>query len=164
MEVLAPLINLLVFMTVLSMTAERITNILKLRNDKLRMKQNDENAEREREYAITWRGMLIGIILSILVKANFFEVMTHLDDPWSTLGWVQMRDYYWVVSPVLTSVGAILLALAGCIITGVGLGFGNKFWHDFLGIVYETRDKYRKLKRGELVPPPPDTAQDIGSA
>ncbi len=164
MEALAPLINLLVFMTVLSMTSERITNILKLRNDKLRMKRNDEQAEREREYAITWRGMLIGIILASLVKANFFEVMTHLEDPWSTLGWVQMRDYYWSTSPALVSVGAFLLALAGCILTGIGLGFGNKFWHDFLGIVYETRDKYRKLKERELPQSTNGPLQDGGNS
>ena len=47
-----PFVNLLILLTVLSVTAERITNLLKLRNTKLR-KRNSRLAESpDRDYAI----------------------------------------------------------------------------------------------------------------
>ena len=98
------------------------------------------------------RGLIIWKILSFLrlhsaLYANFFEVMTHLDNPWSTLGWVKIQDNYWTRSQALQNLGAFLTALVGSCFTGLGLGFGNKFWHDILGIVYEMRDKRRELNK-----------------
>ena len=147
METFQPLINILVLLTILSFAAERGANVLKLWNEDLRNKQKKYADERHREYAMSGRSVLTGIFLALIIKANFFEIITHLDDPWKTIGWVRIFEYNWTLSPALTTWGAFITAIVGSIITGVALGFGNKFWHDILGLVYEVRDKARELKK-----------------
>lgn len=144
MEQLQPIINLLAVLAVLSITAERITNLLKLRHQNLRERKKDDAGERGREYSITWRSALVGIVLAVLVKADFFEILIHLDNPWQTLGWVQVQDYHWYRAPATAGLGTFLYALGGCIVTGLGLGFGSKFWHDLLGSVFEMRRSLRE--------------------
>ena len=150
MESLEPLINLIVLLTVMSVAAERATNLLKLRHNDLRMRKSSKEEERAREYRISVRSFLVGLILAVLVKADFFEIMLHLDSPWRTLGWVQVHGYTWFRSAATSELGTIIYALAGCVITGAMLGFGSKFWHDILGSVYELRGMARnRRERGE---------------
>ena len=130
---------------------ERLSTIglnrrIKLKRNELRKRTKNIDKERQREYSITLYGFIIGIIISILVKANFFEILTHLDDPWQTLGWVQMQQNQLTMASAANSIGTTLYALFGCILTGVGLGFGSKFWHDILGAVYEVRSVVRNFK------------------
>ena len=138
-ETFQPLINLLVLLTALSVAAERISNLVKLQNSQLRTTKKSEAAEKRRELAIAGRTLWVGIVLAILVKANFFEILTHLDNPWGTLGWVQIQGYQWLRTPATKSLGTFLFALAGSAITGIALGFGSKFWHDILSVIYEVR-------------------------
>ena len=146
MESLEPLINLIVLLTVMSIAAERATNLLKLRHSDLRMRKSSKEEERAREYRISVRSFLVGLILAVLVKADFFEIMLHLDSPWKTLGWVQVHGYTWLRSPATSQLGTIIYALAGCVITGAMLGFGSKFWHDVLDAVYDMRGVVRKYR------------------
>ena len=143
MQAFEPLINLLVVLTVLSIVAERITNLLKLRHPDLKARQLTAAGERKREYEISLRSIAVGILVALAVKANFFELTAHLDAPWETFGWVQVDNYRWTRSPATADMGSALYALAGCVLTGVALGFGNKFWHDVLGSVYELRSMAR---------------------
>ncbi len=151
MDSFEPIINLLLVLTVLSITAERLTNLLKLQDDRLNERKPDKKAERTREYRISLRTMAIGVLLTILVKANFFEIMSNLQDPWSTLGWVRLEDYRWIRSPATVELSAFLYTLGGCFVTGLGLGFGSKFWHDLLGTVYEMRSLARNKKDKQLL-------------
>ena len=139
MPTFQPLINLLVLLTVLSVAAERISNVVKFRNPALRDHEVDRAKERQREGSIQSRALLIGIAVAIIAKADLFSILTHLDDPWSTLGWVRVTGTQWFQSPATQSVGAALYALAGSALTGLALGFGSKFWHDILSTVYELR-------------------------
>ena len=54
----------------------------------------------------------------------------------------------WVWSPALQTVGSALYALGGCVLTGFALGFGSKFWHDLLGMVFELRKRAKQAKSG----------------
>ncbi len=139
MESLEPVINLLVVLTVLSVAAERITNALKLRHSELRTPTQTPEGEKKREEQITYRGLTVGILLAIFVKANIFEILGHLDTPWETLGWVQVSGSQWFRDPSTANWGAFLYALGGSAITGIALGFGSKFWHDILDTVFELR-------------------------
>jgi hypothetical protein len=134
-----PLINLLVLLTILSVVAERVANVIKFRTPTLRDREVDREKEREREGSIQSRAILIGVAVAVLAKADLFSILTHLDDPWSTLGWVRVTGAQWYQSPALQSTGAVLYALAGSALTGLALGFGSKFWHDVLSTVYELR-------------------------
>ena len=146
MQSLEPLINLLILMTVLSVAAERVTNLLKLRDERLRLPGENEAKEREREESISTRAALIGVFVAVLVKADLFAIITHLDDPWQTLGWVQMHEHQWVRTVATANLGAFLYTLAGCVLTGAALGFGSKFWHDVLGVVFEVRGMAKRQR------------------
>lgn len=132
METLAPLINLLVLMSVLSIASERLANAIKLRDPELREKKNRTLEEKERERRIAHRALAASILLAVLVKADFFAILAHLEAPWDTLGWAR---------PV--SVSAFLYTIFGTLLTGFSLGFGSKFWHDVLDLVHGVRDAIR---------------------
>jgi len=130
-------------------TAERISNILKFRKEPLRDRKKDPKEERKREGEIQFQTAVIGIGIAVLTKADLFAFLTHLDDPWSTIGWVRVIGTQWFQSPALQSTGATLYTLGGCILTGLALGFGSKFWHDILSTVFELRNIARN--RGSAV-------------
>jgi len=148
MDTVQPYVNLLVLLTVLSLIAERATNVLKLRNEKLRTKSEDKGDEKVREEGITRINIAMGIIVAVLVKANLFEIMSNLGAPWETLGWVKITHVQWVRADALSSLGTALYALGGSMVTGIGLGFGSKFWHDILDIVFQLRDLTSRLRQG----------------
>jgi len=139
MDPFEPIINLVILLSVLSLSAERLTNVFKMRSADLRIRTNDKSLEQEREQKIQIRSMLIGIGFAILVKADLFSILTHLDDPWTTIGWVRVSGSQWVQSVALQNLGAALYAVAGCVITGIAMGFGSKFWHEILEGVFELR-------------------------
>jgi hypothetical protein len=145
-----PLINVLVVLTVLSVAAERVTNMLKLRHEDLRDHKSTESDEREREYRITGRNMLVGVALAILVKADIFAILANLANPWDTLGWLQSHGESWTRAAALGSFGTFIYSIGGSVITGFALGFGSKFWHDLLGIAYELRDMARQSNKAAL--------------
>lgn len=142
-----PIINLLVMLTVLSVIAERVSNILKFRKPELRNRSTDPDKEREREGQIHLQTVYTGIVIAILAKADLFSILGHLDDPWSTLGWVRVVGSQWHQSPAIQSWGTFLYTLGGSMLTGLALGFGSKFWHDILSTVFEIRNIVRDRRR-----------------
>ena len=151
MSSLEPLINLLIVLTVLSVAAERVTNLLKLRNKDLRVEhKHDEGEEKDREHRIAIRSIIVGVAVAIIAKANLFEILNSLDAPWQTLGWMELADSKWSAAAVLGSTTTTLYAVLGSVVTGVALGFGSKFWHEMLDGVLELKgvakglnEKYR---------------------
>ena len=146
MEAFTPLINLLVLLSVLSVAAERATNVLKLRRPQLRDQQDDPKAEKERELAITQTSLLVSIIVALIVKANLFEILTHLEAPWETLGWVTLEGSQWVRSMAAASASSILYSLGGSALTGIAMGFGSKFWHDMLDVVFNAQENLKRRR------------------
>lgn len=148
MDAFEPIINLLVLLTALSVAAERLTNFFKLRNPNLRERPKDgPDAARDaaaRDYAITGRTLVAGIVIALVVKANFFEILAHLEDPWTTLGWVAVDGGNWVRAAASSNLGTALYAVFGSVLTGIALGFGSRFWHDVL----ETMTAIKEAKRG----------------
>jgi hypothetical protein len=147
MEPFSPLINLLTLLTVLSIAAERATNVFKLRRPDLRSARKTEDDEKDRERQITQACVIVSIVLALLVKADFFEILVHLDAPWETLGWVRLQGAEWVRSPAASGLSQFLYALGGSAVTGVALGFGSKFWHDMLDIVLNARENLKRLRQ-----------------
>jgi hypothetical protein len=117
MDAFQPLINLLVLLSALSLAAERVTNVVKLRYE------------------------------SIRDKADFFEILGNLQAPWDTLGWAHMQAGELVRRSALTNLRQGLYALVGSVFTGLALGFGSKFWHDMLDIVFNSREWLTKGAR-----------------
>jgi type IV secretory pathway VirB2 component (pilin) len=132
MAALEPLINLLVLLTALSVAAERLANALKLGDADLRQKKASPQEEKARERRIALRALAASLALALLMKADFFEILSHLEAPWDTLGWARPEGDQWTVSLLLQSIN-------GTIVTGISLAFGSKFWHDVLDLVYGVR-------------------------
>jgi hypothetical protein len=149
------------------MIAERITNVLKMRNDDLRIRKLSESDERVRELRIQTRSLTVCIFVAVLLKADIFTIIAHLEEPWRTLGWVRVTGAQWFQTPSLGGVDTAIYSIVGCVFTGFALGFGSKFWHDILGSVYEMRDKVRRGRFQSLdnseqpaITPPPEGSND----
>ncbi len=141
MTAFEPLINLLVLLSALSVAAERLANAFKLGNPQVRgsLRKASRAAEKERERRINLAVLRVSLLLAFLVKADFFAILSQLEAPWETLGWVRPAADGWLESPALASWPRFLYATAGTMLTGAALGFGSKFWHDVLDIVYRAR-------------------------
>ena len=133
MQSFEPLINLLVLLSALSIAAERLTNVWKLRFHTWHL--TPATSEKEWERHVGQQALLVSVLLAIAVKADFFAILSHLEAPWETLGWA--------AGPSPSSPWALASAIAGSVLTGVSLGFGSKFWHDVLDIVYGARTRIR---------------------
>jgi hypothetical protein len=132
MAVFEPLINLLLLFSALSVASERLANAMKLSDTDLREKKGSPQQEKVRERRIGLRALAASVALALLMKADFFAILSHLDAPWDTLGWVRPAEDQWTVS-------RLLQALDGSIVTGISLAFGSKFWHDVLDLVHGVR-------------------------
>ncbi|HSR40864.1 MAG TPA: hypothetical protein VLL48_01800 [Longimicrobiales bacterium] len=141
MEPFTPLINLLVVLSALSVAAERATNVFKLNRPRLATKGATRDEEKERERSITQASIAVSIGLALVMKGDFFALLVGLGTPWETLGWARMEGGMLVRADELSSAGAATLAVVGSVVTGFALGFGSKFWHDLLDIVFETRER-----------------------
>ena len=148
MEALEPIINLLIFLTALSVAAERLTNVIKLRNPDLKDEKATKLTGKEREEQITNRGVLTGVALALVLKADLIGALNRLDAPWETLGWVRIHGSAWVWAPEATGVVTVFFAVLGCAITGTALGFGSKFWHEVLDAVLELRNMAKLRNQG----------------
>jgi hypothetical protein len=135
MDAFGPIVNVLLVLSVLSVAAERVTNLVKLRRDK----DWCGLEARDRELRITFTNVLAGVTLAAVMKADLFGMLSQPSAPWSTLGWTQWNGQTWVRHAAASSVGGVTYALLGSAITGIALGFGSKFWHDVLGIVVELK-------------------------
>jgi hypothetical protein len=132
MEALEPIINLLIFLTALSVAAERLTNVIKLRNPDLKDEKATKLTGKEREERITNRGVLTGVALALVLKADLIGALNRLDAPWETLGWVRIHGSAWVWAPEATGVVTAFFAVLGCAITaprwGSGPSSGTRSW------------------------------------
>jgi hypothetical protein len=132
MATFEPLINLLVLLSALSVAAERLANAIKLGHTDLREKKGNPQEEKARERRIAVRALTASMALAVFMKADFFEILSHLEAPWDTLGWVRPAGDKWTLS-------LFLQALSGTMVTGISLAFGSKFWHDVLDRVHGLR-------------------------
>jgi hypothetical protein len=147
METFAPLINLITLLAGLSLVAERVTNAVKLHRKELREKAT-KGKEKEREKRITAHALFLSFAVALVVNANFFEILTHLEAPWETLGWAQLQAGQLVQTSSALGVGKVAYTTAGCMLTGFAMGFGSTFWHDLLGVVLDTRNKLKQMAGG----------------
>ncbi len=152
MDAFEPVINLLIVLTVLSFAAEKVTQLIKMKwiNPKavclISKGEDPKNTETDRVFTVTKVSAYMGILVALSVKADFFEMIANLEDPWSTFGWVKVQTGEWMRSYASQSVLTAIYAAFGCVITGAALSFGSKFWHDVLKIVFELRNRKKKLE------------------
>ena len=71
MNAFEPVINLLVLMSVLSIAAERLANVVKLRTSSLIARKLTAHEEKERERLIGLRVLTTSILVAVVLKADF---------------------------------------------------------------------------------------------
>ena len=114
METLIISVSLTLFM--LSLITEKIANFIKLNVPSLAEKAGDEKGEKIRERKIQLLTGVIGIAVALTCNADFFVLITENSK----------------IEPLtlLTFKGVV-----GCIITGLFLSQGSKFFHDLMNTV-----------------------------
>jgi hypothetical protein len=103
-------------------------------------KKNINKAAQETE--ITMLSMLLGLVIAFFFNANLLEMVKV--GSFQELGW--HGDFPFDFSSFRFTGGthhAILPVLCGFMLTGFFLGFGSKFFHDFLDFLMEVKNNRR---------------------
>ncbi|TRX37304.1 trypsin-like peptidase domain-containing protein [Flavobacterium sp. ZT3R18] len=99
------------------------------------VKTEDPAFEKEREQRILALNISLSIFIAFLIHANLFTILK--EDPTTSLGW---QKFEW---------SNIHLELIGCIIGGLLMSLGSKFWHDTLDMLFYAKDLKSKLSDKE---------------
>jgi len=126
-KVIQPTIVLLI----LSLITEKIANFWKLQYESLASKKELETDEKLREKNIQLITIVVGIIVSLISKANLFNFFK---DNFN-LFWTE-EDFK----------GLTLFSnIVGSIVSGLFLSLGSKFFHDLLDMLLQVKNLKRKL-------------------
>ncbi|KRB56364.1 hypothetical protein [Flavobacterium sp. Root186] len=106
-------------------------------------KSDDPVLEKKREEKILALNISLSILIAFLINANLFTLLK--GDPTNSLGWQNFELHYkdeidWSL---------IFLELIGCIVGGLLMSLGSKFWHDTLDMLYYTKNLKDKLVEKE---------------
>ena len=121
-------IKITLVLLILSLIVEKINGFVKLYFPSLYGKTFNEEEEKLREKKIQRNSIIIGVIVAVLSNANFFKLLRGED------------MLYWSDDPE----GVTIKAVLGCLISGVFLSQGSKFFHDLL----DTLLYAKKMKKG----------------
>ncbi|MBK8954086.1 MAG: hypothetical protein IPM34_00830 [Saprospiraceae bacterium] len=122
------LISIVVTLFMLSLITEKVSNFIKLNIPSLSLKiPEDTDWEKKREKKIQLLSGIIGILVALLCNADFFQLI-------KTQG---------AMIPLNSITDFSFKSILGCLITGLFLSQGSKFFHDLL----DTLLYYKNVKR-----------------
>jgi hypothetical protein len=126
-KIIQPTIVLLI----LSLITEKIANFWKLQYESLAKKKDLETDEKLREKNIQLITIVVGIIISLISKANLFNFF---------------KDNFSLFWTVEDFKGLTLFSnIVGSIVSGLFLSLGSKFFHDLLDLLLQVKNLKRKL-------------------
>jgi hypothetical protein len=107
------------------------------------IKTDDPAFEKEREQRILALNISLSILIALLIHANLFTLLKY--DPTTCLGWQDFKlnnkdKFDWSI---------LFLELIGCMIGGLLMSLGSKFWHDTLDMLFYAKDLKAKLSDKE---------------
>lgn len=134
---------------ILSLISERITNFVKLQFRKTEKdskqaekeikitaaEEKKENKKKERKTLNI--ALLCGMLTALIVKANLFALL-------NSNNFADQFIWGWDWIDV-ASIGTIIYTVVGCLLTGIFLSFGSKFWHDVLDLLFQAKALSKKL-------------------
>lgn len=146
-------ISIAIMLFLLSMISERIVTWFKLqfgqrghfligfstKEEDLTTRTDDPDMETTRERRILGLNLVISILIALASHADLFAIMT-ADAPFSTLGWSAAS-----AQESLTTLWLFLEMIFGCILVGMFISLGSKFWHDTLDMLLAVKNIKQKL-------------------
>lgn len=111
----------------------------------------DSAYEDKRYYRILKINIICGILTAIFLHADLFTILNNLKHPENAITWSHFYIEWYIFFPVrvvdTTGNGtqSFPLFLLGCMLTGLFISFGSKFWHDMLDLLLEIKNLRRKM-------------------
>ncbi len=102
-------------------------------------KSDNPVLEKERERRILLLNIILSIMIAILANANLFKILQD-SSPFDALGW-KSNEWEGVKYIELS----ILKSFSGCILGGLFISLGSKFWHDVLDMLFYAKNLKSKL-------------------
>jgi len=129
-------VSIVLTLFILSLITERISEFIKNQFKSLYMKvENNPVLAKKRERIILILSGSVGIIIALICNADFFTLIAEKG----------------VIVPISSIHELTFKSVIGCIITGLFLGQGSKFFHDLLdALLYYKNAKKALYNRSEI--------------
>ena len=133
-------VTIITIMFTLSLISERLSNLIKLNWPRLREKRHNNSLEKKRERDILLLALFCGLATALLAGADFFYLIEN-----GKLYGIKMAG-----SPTSNGTNNLDIgrSVVGCILTGLFISLGSKFWHDVLDIVLQFSNLQKYRQRG----------------
>jgi len=123
-------VSIVLTLFILSLITERISEFIKTQFKSFYMKvENNPELKKKRERNLLILSGSVGIILALICNANFFTLIAEKG----------------VIVPITSINDITLKSVIGCIITGLFLGQGSKFFHDLLDTLLYYKNAQKAL-------------------
>jgi hypothetical protein len=116
-SIIQPIVALLI----LSLTTEKIANVIKL----WKFPTTAEMTETQREQRAQLISIVVGVVIAIVAKADLFAMFSK-----------EGFTFFWDDSICGVQLIGVLV---GCILTGGFLSLGSQFFHDLLAILFQVK-------------------------
>jgi hypothetical protein len=143
-------ISVAIMLFILSMISERFVTWVKIYFGKagrslwilfnkqkcnLRKAAQTKEEEKSLEVQVLGLNIVLSIMIALAAHADLFNVFS-MDDPYKALGWsgVEIKDIW-----------NFLGIVSGCMLTGLFISLGSKFWHDLLDLLLYAKNLKAKL-------------------
>ena len=129
-------VSIVLTLFILSLITERISEFIKNQFKSLYMKtENNPELAKKRERVILILSGSVGIVLALICNADFFTLIAEKG----------------VIVPISSIHELTFKSVIGCIITGLFLGQGSKFFHDLLdALLYYKNVKKALYNKNEI--------------
>jgi hypothetical protein len=144
-------ISIAIILFILSMVSERFVTWVKLyfgrdgrwlmgfskKGEDLTTKKKDPEQEKQRERKILGLNISLSIMVALVAHADFFQMFGE-EAPYKAIGWIDLARSS--ITPA-----NIISGFFGCVLTGLFISLGSKFWHDLLDLLFYTKNLKEKL-------------------
>jgi hypothetical protein len=142
------IIQIVFVLLILSLITERITNLVKVRPSswfksvcmifKMGSKEDTVDPAEVKMREVQIIAIVVGVLIALAARASIFQI----HDASFKLGWADLGpDYKFVWDGIYD--------IFGCLLAGIFLSLGSKFFHDLLDLLLQAKNLKRKLNDRE---------------
>ncbi|MGC4101327.1 hypothetical protein [Ferruginibacter sp.] len=150
------IISIVTMLFLLSMLQERIAEFFKTYLSCKKMWGRDivgdtttkflpgDPREQRRHYRILKLNIWIGFLTAFLCHASLFDILK-VNTTDRSIGWPDHISFNFCFTPTCILNG--LSFIVGCLLTGILISLGSKFWHDVLDILLEVKNVKKSISQ-----------------